>query len=566
LSGTSPHPETPGLGQALLKRRRRFSFIWLVPIVAGLISLYLAVTYLADRGPLITLTFKTANGITASQTEVKHKSVSLGMVEDVHLSDDFKSVIVHVRMKAEGAKIMTSHARFWVVRPRLSTGNISGLETLLSGAYIEVDPGDPGGDQQTKFTGLEDPPGVRSDEPGSIYVLKAPRLGSIGPGAPVFYRDVSVGEVLSYDLGTGLGPVAIRIFVRAPFDKFVEDGTHFFNTSGISVSLGASGVHVEMQSLQALLSGGISFETPKFIRDGKPSHADHEFHLYDSKTDADNAGYARNIQFVTYFTSSVGGLARGSAVEVFGLQIGTVTDVKLVLDKTTSAVRARVAFNVQPERIATGSELESDQDPVAITTRLIDQGLRAVLESSSFITGQKDISLQYVPSAAPAKLGREGDALLMPSQAGGFDNITTSLSDIMTKLDKIPFDQIGLNLASALKSVDRTVSGPDVQNALRKLSETLTDVQHLVRHTDQGVTPLLQRLPQISQDLQQAVRHADSLLGEGGYGGNSDFNRNLSRVLDQVNDAARSIRLLADFLDRHPEALISGRTSEAKER
>jgi paraquat-inducible protein B len=568
LSGTAPHAEPPsgGIGHALLKRRRRVSLIWLVPVTAGLISLYLAITYLADRGPLITIGFKTANGITAGQTEVKHKAVSLGTVENVHLSQDFKSVIVHVRMKAEGSRIMTDHARFWVVRPRLSTGNISGLETLFSGAYIEVDPGDPGGDRQTQFTGLEDPPGVRSDEPGSTYVLKAARLGSIGPGAPVFYRDVSVGEVLSYDLGNGLGPVAIRVFVSAPYDKFVEDGTHFFNTSGISVSLGPEGVHVEMQSLQALLTGGITFETPKFLRDDKPSSPNHEFKLYTNKADADNSGYVRNIPFVTYFTSSVGGLARGSPVVVFGLQIGTVTEVRLVMDSKTNAMRARVAFNLQPERVLSEREVESHKDPYSVTSSLVNQGLRAVLESSNFITGQKDISLQYVPNASAAELGREGDALLMPSQSGGFDNITASVSDIMTKLDKIPFDEIGQNLSNALKSVDQTVSGPDVKNALRKLSETLTDVQHLVRHADQGLTPALQRLPQISADLQSTLHHADALLGEGGYGGDSDFQRNLSRLLDQVNDAARSIRLLADFLDRHPEALIRGRTSEATEK
>ena len=559
-------PQSGGIGQALLKRRRRFSFIWLVPLIAGLISLYLAITYLADQGPLITITFNTANGITAGQTEVKHKAVSLGTVENVHLARDFKSVLVHVRMKAEGSRIMTDHARFWVVRPRLSTGNISGLETLLSGAYIEVDPGDPGGQRKTDFTGLEDPPGVRSDEPGSIYVLKAGRLGSIGPGAPIFYRDVSVGEVLSYDLGDGLGPVAIRVFVRSPFDKFVEDSTHFFNTSGISVNLGPEGVHVEMQSLQALLSGGITFETPKFVRDNKPSTPNHEFKLYASKADADNAGYIKNIPFVTYFTSSVGGLARGSPVEVFGLQVGTVTEVRLVMDGATNAVRARVAFNLQPERLLSEREVEAHKDEFAVTSSLVKQGLRAVLESSNFITGQKDISLQYVPNASQAALGREGDALLMPSQSGGIDNITASVSDIMTKLDKIPFEEIGQNLSGALASVNRTVSGPDVQNALRKLSETLTDVQHLVRHADQGLTPALQRLPQISADLQNTLHHADALLGEGGYGGNSDFQRNMSRLLDQVNDAARSIRLLADFLDRHPEALIRGRTSEATEK
>lgn len=576
MSGTD---ETPKRGaptpQAVLQRRRRFSLVWLIPIVAGAIAIYLVITTLLDRGPLITITFATGNGLQAQQTQVTHKAVSLGMVEDVKLTEDLSKVQVHVRMNRQGAGILTDHARFWVVRPRLSTGNISGLETLVSGAYIEVDPGKPGGEAKREFTGLEEPPGMRSDEPGRSFVLKAKRLGSLGPGAPVFYRDVSVGEVLSYDLGDGLGPVTINVFVRQPFDRFVHDNTHFWNASGVSVSLGAGGVHVELESLQAILSGGIAFETPHLRSSAPVSDANRNFVLFDDKGDADSAGFSKTIKFVTYFTSSVGGLSRGSAVQVFGLQIGTVTDVQLIMDHdvkgddpqgSTPSVRARVTFELQPERLFSDDQIARQSDPATLTTMFVHQGMRAVLDSASFITGAKVISLQYVPNAKPAEIGHEGDALVMPSQPGGLDNITSSLSDIATKLDAIPFDQIGKNLNNTLASVSAVVSGPDVKNALQKLSETLTDAQHLVRHADQGLQPVLQKLPKISADLQQAIGRANAALGEGGYGGNSDFQRNISRLLDQVNDAARSIRLLADFLDRHPEALVRGRTATAGER
>ena len=222
-------------------RRQRFNLIWLVPIVAASISLYLGVRFISNRGPLVTIAFSTGNGITPGQTEVRHKAVSLGMVEDMHLSRDLDHVVVHVRMKREGDAILTNRARFWVERPRLSLGNVCGLETLVSGAYIEVDPGAPGGAPEYKFKGLEEPPGVRSDVPGTTFRLTAGRLGSVGVGTPVFYRDVSVGEVLSYDLGNGLGPVAIRVFVRAPYDKFVRGPTHFWNDSGVSITAGAQG-------------------------------------------------------------------------------------------------------------------------------------------------------------------------------------------------------------------------------------------------------------------------------------------------------------------------------------
>ena len=284
---------------AVTKRRRRFSLIWLVPIVAVAFALYLLVTTLAERGPLITISFKTANGITANQTQVKHKAVALGTVEDVKLASDLSHVTVHVRMNRQSTKILTGHTKFWVVRPRFSTGNISGLETLFSGAYIEIDPGEPGGEAARDFVGLEDPPGTRSDQPGRTYILKASKLGSIGPGAPVFYRDVNVGEVLNYDIGDGLGPISIQVFVRAPYDKFVRPDTHFYNASGVSVNLGPEGVHVEMESLQAILSGGIAFETPRIVEDETPSPEHTAFRLYDNKGDADAAGFRRRIPFVT---------------------------------------------------------------------------------------------------------------------------------------------------------------------------------------------------------------------------------------------------------------------------
>lgn len=541
-------------------KRRRFSPFWLIPIVAGFISLYLAVQYVADRGPLVTITFRTANGITAQQTEVRHKAVTLGLVEDVKLSRDLANVIVQVRMNRQGAALMTDHAHFWVVRPRLTPGNISGLETLVSGAYIEVDPGDKGGAAADHFVGYEEPPGVRSDEPGRTYVLNAARLGSVGPGTPVFYRDVNVGEVLGFDLGDGMGPVKIRLFVRSPYDRFVHDTTHFWNASGVSVGVGAQGLHLELQSLQAVLSGGVAFETPRFLADGPPSAADHVFRLYEDEAEANAAGFAQNVPFVTYFESSVAGLGRGSSVEVFGLQVGTVTDVRLELTADKRHLRARVAFTLQPERVFTEEEVRASGDPHEIARRLVGAGLRAVLASSNFLTGQKVISLQYVPGAQAAGIGADGDAIVLPSEGGGLDNLTNAVSDITTRLRKIPFDEIGADLAGVMHGLNRTVNGPDLQHALRDLSAALGDARALVANANRNVSPALARLPRISADLQQAVTRANAALGEGGFGANSDVQRSLGRVLDQVQEAARSIRLLADFLERHPEALITGRS------
>ncbi len=555
----NPPPDHPS---ASVRRRRRVPLIWLIPITAAAIGLYLAIKTLADQGPLITITFNTANGITAGQTEVKHKAVSLGTVESVRLSPDLKQVVVKVRMKREGDQLLTTHAHFWVVRPRLTPGNISGLETLVSGGYIEVDPGDPGGEPADHFTGLEEPPAVRSDEPGRSYVLKASRLGSLASGAPVFYRDVAVGEVLGYDLGDGLGPVTINVFVRSPYDKFVRPASHFWNASGISVGWGPQGIRVEIESFKALLSGGVAFDTPRVMAAEPPSPTGATFRLFNSKEEADSAGFTQNIPFVTYFRSSVAGLTRGSPVEVFGIQIGTVTDVHLLLESGGRNMQARVAFDLQPERVFTEQELAQQKSPEVITRTLVGDGMRAVIESTSLITGQKAIALEYVPGAPPATVGREGDALVLPSQPGGLDNITNAVSSIANKLNAIPIESIGRSLDDTLRAVDRATAGPDLREAVHNLSGVMADLRGLVRKTDQGLTPVLQKLPQMSRDLQMAVARLSNALGQDGYGGNSDFQRGVSRLLNQLEDAARSIRMLADFLDRHPEALLRGRTAE----
>ena len=568
MSGSGPPPgedDADQPPQARVRQRSRFSVIWIIPLVAVGLIVWLGYTSIASRGPLITITFKTANGLTEQQTQVKHKNVGLGTVEEIKLSQDMSHVIVQVRMTRQAARYVTDHARFWVVRPRLSPGNISGLETLVTGAYIEIDPGQPGGERQTKFTGLEDPPGIRSDEPGHTFVLQADALGALGPGSPVFYRDVTVGEVLSYDLTRGQSPIVVNIFVRAPFDSYVRPQTRFWNASGVSLNTGPQGLHLELESLQAVISGGIAFGTAEDAENAPESPNDARFHLYADKSEADAAGFRARIAFVSYFDTAVRGLDRGAGVEIFGIKIGNVTDVKLELDTATGHARVRVAYEIQPERIFGLGDTEQ-LDPILVAGKMVALGLRAVLDSSSIITGTKVISLQYVPNATTSPLQLEDKIIVVPSQNGGLDNIMTSLSDITTKLDRIPFADIGRNVSHLVSTVDQTVGSPQVKQAIQSLQQVLDDTSKLVRKADAGATPVLKQLPQLSAELQQTLARARDLLGAGGYGGSSDFQRNAERTLDQVNETVRSVRLLADFLTRHPEALIRGRTGQATEK
>jgi len=544
-----------------IRKKRRVSFIWIVPIVAAGLVFYLGYDALVQRGPEITLHFKTAEGLNAQQTVLKYKAVPLGIVTDVDLGRDHTDVTVHVRTQRSARFALTDHARFWVVRPRLSISNIASLETIVSGAFIAVDPGPPGGKVQRTFTGLEEPPGVTSDEPGRTFDLEASRIGSLSEGAPVFYRDVIVGSMLRYDLGDSPGPVSLRVFVRSPYDKLVHPDTLFWNASGISLKTGSDGIHLELESIQALLSGGIAFETPEGGDKQVMGAAPPPFRLFNSKAKADAALFRTNTPCVAYFESSVQGLERGSAVQIFGVQVGAVEDVHLIFDLAARRFVARVAFGLQPERMLKPGDYH-DLSSVAVRA-LVADGLHVVLESSNFLTGQKVLSLQYMPAKKPGSVTLEGAALVLPSQAGGLDGITTAMADIAAKLDRVPFEEIGKNMNETLRSLHDTVGGPELQTAVANLSKTMKDLQHLVHEADTNLAPAMAHLPAIAGELQTAVERARDALGEGGYGANSDVQRNLARMIDQVAEAARTVRLLADFLTHHPEALIEGRTSHA---
>jgi paraquat-inducible protein B len=545
-------------------RRRHFSFVWIIPILAALIAIYLGYRTIIEQGPLVTITFSTAQGLAAGQTQVKYKAVALGTVESIDLSPDNEHVVVRVRMNNLGTRFLTNHARFWVVRPRFSVTNLSGLDTLVSGAFIGVDPGSNGGRYETHFKGLEEPPGVRSDVPGSTYVLRANTIGSLSSGSPVFYRDVVVGEVLGYDLGDGIGPVTVNIFIRAPYNKLVKPQSHFWNSSGLSLGFQNGGFHVEVQSLEALLAGGVTYDLPPdaISADASPNNA--TFHLFDSKEDADSSGYSHKVEAVAYFETSVSGISRGTPVTIFGMQVGEVTAVKLLVDPGTGKARVRVALELQPERVFSDSEFPKGLDPLVVLQHMVNAGLRISIASSNFITGQKELALTIDAHAPPVTLTREGDAILLPNSDGSGDPLT-ALSTITAKLSAIPFEQIGDNLNKLLVTSNNTLGGEQVKKAIASLSETLQSVQSLVDNTNRGLQPTLKQLPVMTANLNATLREANQTLGQlsRSYGGNSDFSRSLGQLLSQADGALRSVKELADYLDRHPEALILGRTGHA---
>ena len=548
------------------KGKRRVSLIWIIPIISILIGIWLVYDTYSKRGPKITITFDQGEGLTAGTSQVKHRDVQLGTVMAVKLTPDMNHVAVTVQMTRDATPLITSNTKFWIVRPRFFAGSLSGLGTLLSGPYIDLMPAPGGGSVQTKFTGLQDPPVLQSVEPGRVFLLKATRVGSVALGAPIFYRDLQVGTILGWDLGEMAKDVTIHAFVRAPFDAYVHDETRFWNASGLSVKLGANGIQVQVQSLDALLLGGIAFETPAEFETTPESRSHEDFPLYASQDDADQASFQRKIPLVSYFSGSVSGLGIGSDVTFQGLRVGDVTGVDLEYDAKTDTVVAPVHYEIEPERIKNINVVEG-RGPLTNLRILVAKGLRAQIQKANYLTGQSMVAFVLTSSAPPATLAMDGGNILFPTSAGAFDSITSSAGDIMAKINALPFDQMSASLTSTLAGLSKLTNGPQTTQAVASLAGTLAAAQTLVKQLNTQAGPALRSLPALTAGLKTSVEHLNTVLlsANAAYGDNSHFSRQLERLMAQLNEMAQSFRSLADLLTSHPEALIRGRTGSGVE-
>jgi len=537
-------------------RRQRISIVWIIPILAAVVAIGIAIQRILSEGPTITIVFKSAPGVEAGKTFVKYKDVNIGQVTAAQLSEDHSHVEVTAKIAKSAAGLMVEDAKFWVVEARVTLSGVSGLSTLLSGNYIGFEPGK-SKKPQRNFTGLEVPPIITGDQPGQQFVLKAEDLGSLGIGSPVYYRRLQAGQVIAYDLTSDGKGVEIKIFVNSPYDRYVNSGTRFWSASGINVSVGAGGLDVRTESLVSLLVGGLAFETPPFAAKAGPATAKTVFTLYRDQATAMKQADAIAARYVLYFTESLRGLSVGAPVTFLGLLGGEVTDVGLDIDPATLNMRGRVEFVLFPERLisrlnqkqaAAGETLErSIQQRHAFFQRLVEQrGLRAQLRSGSLLTGQLYVAFDYFPNAPKAKIDWSRDPTELPVVPSPLTDIEAKLTSIVAKLDKLPLEAIGADLTKALVSLDQILK--DAGTAVNRIDTELTP----------GLKTTIEELRGAIAAAERVLKNTDATL----VGKDAAGQQDLRDALQEIARAARSLRVLSDYLERHPESLIWGKTDQ----
>jgi paraquat-inducible protein B len=531
--------ETPALPEPNVEKGSRWlpSLVWLVPLVAALIGLALVGKSVLDQGPTVVVSFRSGDGLEAGKTRVKYKDVDIGLVRAIALSPDLSKVQVTIDMIKDAKRFTAADTRFWVVRPRVGATGVSGLGTLLSGAYIGVDAGK-GATGSTEFTGLERAPPVTVDQKGSQYTLHAEGLGSVDIGSPVFYRRIQVGQVIDFALEPQGAGVSMRVFVNAPFDQYVGKNTRWWHASGVDVRLDSSGFKVNTQSLAALLVGGIAFESMSGRKPDALAPAGAHFLLAADQGAALREPDGRPISSVFYFDQSVRGLQAGATVDFRGIVLGEVRSVGVEFDAGKKSFRMPVTVDLYPGRLgerfqqALAADSERREGP-AVLERMVSRGLRAQLRTGNLLTGQLYIALDFFPNSKPVKVDLEQYPLEIPTVPNSLDELQTQLASIARKLDQVPFADIGNNLNATLKNANALFKQLDGQ-VMPEMTQTLGAAKQTFGAAEQ----LLQKDSPAQSDLREA--------------------------LQQLNQTLQSLNTLSDYLERHPESLIRGKQGDKK--
>jgi paraquat-inducible protein B len=572
------HASLDSAPKAVVKAKRSFSIVWLVPLVALVIAGWLGYKALTEKGPTITITFESAEGLEAGKTKIKYKDVEMGQVDAVVLSEDLSHVVLTASLVKGAERYLSDKTRFWVVRARVAAGEVSGLGTLLAGAYIGMEP--KGGKPARTFKGLEVPPIITEGLPGSHFVLRASKLGSLDINAPVYYRQIRAGRVVAYDMEKDGQAVLIKVFINAPFHELVRENSRFWNASGVDMVMDASGIRINTESLLSIVSGGIAFETPPNLEPGGPAKEGHVFLLYDSKEATQTATYTQKTRWLLYFAGSVRGLTIGAPVEFRGIKLGQVLDVKLRLNLKAVEFQIPVLVEIEPGRLEAEDIGVSASERRELMDRLVEKGLRAQLKTGSFVTGQLYVDLDIHPNAAPAKINWNGATPELPTVSGQMEEVTANLTALMEKLKGFPIEEIGVGLKDTVQGAGRLVNSPDLVRAIKDLQGTLESFRNVAGDLDQKVMPDLKKAAgafgetmkdsqglvkamrsDLTPALQQAVVEAQKTLlaAQMTLSAESPLQHELKQVLSELSTAARSIRVMADYLERHPDALIRGK-------
>ena len=540
---TPPPAMTPEVRSA-----QRWNVVWVVPIVALLIGGWLIYRSFAAHGPMAQVRFETADGIAAGNTEVRCRSVKVGMVKSVKLADNLESVLVNLELNSDSSGLLRKGTQFWVVKPRLSATKLSGVGTLITGAYVELDPGDSRAKFKTRFEGLETPPATSRSVPGRRLTLTAEEAGSLAVGSTVFFRGFEVGRIEGRTLNKEALTVTYDAFVYEEYSSLVTENSKFWKTSGIDITADANGFKLRTSSIQEMISGGVAFGITDGGAPGEVAEDGRVFTLYRDEVTARNSTFNPTLKFLLLFDQTVRGLKEKAPVEFRGLTIGRVADISFDLGQSTDDSRIPVLIELDPTMMRPEVAREITKPDSVFLDEAVAKGLRASLKTGSLITGALFVDLDYYGEVAPAKLVKSGKYIIMPTVSAGFAQFEAKISAILEKMENLPINEAMVEITAAAAEVKTTMA--ESRSTLKEIEESAAAARATLED------PEFRELPaDLRKTLAELQKSVVSVGPDGAVQGD------LLRTLDELRAALRSLKALTTTIDEKPNSLIFGRES-----
>lgn len=519
---------------------RRLSLVWLVPVIALTASLWAAWQNYQDLGTIITISFDNASGIKAGETTIKYRDVTVGEVETVEFDDGLSVVLVHARIDKTVAPYLDDDAQFWVVRPDVSVRGITGLDTVLSGVYIEGNWDTDPDVAQFEFTGLEQPVLTLAGQQGIRIILRAEDGGSVAAGAPVLHKGLEVGYLEKPELSFDGTQVVVTAFIESPFDRRITSSTRFWDTSGFSVSFGTGGVSLDVNSLASLIEGGIEFDT--IVSGGDPVNDGQIFDIFNDENTARDSLFsdpnAEVLEVAVLFEQSVSGLTPGAEVRFQGIRIGEVSDLNAIVvgDGSTAEVRLQAVLEIEPSRLGMGPDASAD-DALGLLSDFVARGLRARMVTGNILSGSLLVELVQIDDALPAIMtGSAGIYPIIPTTESQISDVAATAEGVLARINALPVEDLMDGAIDLMGSIENLATDQSTRATPASLLALLDEGRALITSDD------LQAVP---GDLRKVINDLDAIVARAAE---VDLVGDLDMALESAAAAAASIELATQNL------------------
>jgi paraquat-inducible protein B len=565
---STPEDQTNAPGKAPEAGRRRTiwpNLVWGIPLAALVVVGYLGVRALLNRGEVVTVTFTRAAGAKPGVTKVLYQGVEAGQLTKIEPNADGRRLDFHLRLVPAAKSGLNTNARFWLIGANPNFTDLSSLKAVVSGVAIGYAPGE-GGEPEDRFEGLDQAPLILPGDKGTRYSLRAHALNSIHEGSIVLFHGQAIGTIIAIHFNGDKG-FRLQAFINQPYDSLIRRGARFWKISPLRLSFAGDGITANLAPISTLLAGGIDLDVDTTNDKDPQSPIDTEFPLYSSHSAARQGLSGPTVRCEFVFDGDAGVLDETSAVTLLGYQIGEVESTRLAYNERTGAPYGIATAVLYPQQMhvnpGTGAQSTPDDWRAATDaalTHLIRLGYRARLQQSPPVLGDQSIALMRIAGASSAQLLTDGDIPRFPSAAGSssLGDVAAKADVLLNKLDAIPLEDIGANLKRITGNLDRLMSSPELKDSLTHLHSTLTSIDKLLQDVQPQVGPLIGKLNDAVAELSGTATALRQIAERGGP--NEDAS--LPEAIRQITEAARSIKTLTDYLDRHPEALIRGKRPE----